>query len=40
MCDLFGNTLGSVIGVGVGVAVLYGMHRRQSVSKERMRHSV
>lgn len=26
--DLFGNTLGGVIGVGVGVAVLYGMDRR------------
>lgn len=38
--DLFGNTLGGVIGVGVGVAVFYGMDRRRSVPKERMRDSV
>lgn len=37
--DLFGNTLGGVIGVGVGVAVLYGIDRKQSMSKERMKHS-
>lgn len=32
--DLFGNTLGGVLGVSIGVVVLYGIDRRRSVLKK------
>lgn len=40
--DLFGNTVGGVIGVGVGVgvAMYYQMDKWRNMSKERMNDSI
>ena len=38
--DLFGNTVGGVIGVGVGVVMYYQMNKWRNMSKERMNDSI